>query len=81
MQIDHLPSRDGATVSVLTLDNKRERALTDDELARVVANHAGVRWDPRGSRYRVNGRRYGPRVADATVKRIGTYVAIVTALS
>lgn len=77
MQIEHVPSMESAPHFVVTLEGEQERALTNDQLARMAANCAGVEWDYEAGQYRLDGRPFGAPVEHATVTRSGDRVAIV----
>jgi hypothetical protein len=55
MKIQHVPSVDAARQSIVTLETKRERALSDAQVVALVTDCAGLHYEFRRDRYRLNG--------------------------
>jgi hypothetical protein len=54
------PSGYSTRVARLTLQNDAERALTNDQLMRLVDNHQGITFDRETDSYSLNGDDFGP---------------------
>jgi hypothetical protein len=46
--------------SLLTLETDAERALSNDDLMRIVDNAEGIKYDPKADSYALTGGSFGP---------------------
>lgn len=60
MQIKTQPASYSTRVALVTLENEREQALTDDELLRLTDNLRGVKYNHESASYELDGSGFGP---------------------
>lgn len=77
MLIEQISSSVMCPMWSVTLDCPAERALSDEDLARIVENFQGVRIDRENKRFKLRGRNFGPAI-DGTyaVERNGDKIEI-----